>query len=262
VSIERWEKRKKIAHKYDNIAPCFSMASPTESEASSGYSSQPGSAVKPHYACYWLDSCGGSHELDQCEYWNDELRGQLCLYYSPLGNPTYFDVEWHPKLKHNPTGCTKVHALIYTIRSQDQTEILFGLSHQHHELVFPSSKPRRRGEPHMEVARRALDWITGETAIIEKGLKSRFLFCDANIIYPVYLTNEQADRLTNTFIPSEQILSLHWFSLETVLGRLEERRNKEHEGKLGGHRLQPLIKTFLTRIRNDVPRGFETFLEL
>jgi hypothetical protein len=238
------------------------MASPTGSEASSGYSSQYGLRVNPRYACYWLDSCGGNHELDQCESWKDDLRGQLCHYYSALGVPTYFDVGSHPKLQHNPTGCTKVHVLIYTIRSQGQTEILFALSRQHQELVFPSSKPRRRGEPHTEIARRASEWITEKTTIIEQGLKSRFFFSDANIIYPVHLTNEQADQLTDTFNPNEGIRSLHWFSLESVLRYLEERRTRRDEGYLGDYRMQLHTMFILKRIGEYVDRGFETFLEV
>lgn len=260
MSIERGVKGKKLDYKYGDEASCFSMASPTESEASSGYSSQHVAAVNPHYACYWLEACDGGHELNRCSKWNDELKGHLSRYYSPLGIPTYFGVETDSKLEHNPTGCTTVHVLIYTTRPQGRKDILLGLNDQHGVLVFPSSKPRRRGEPSMEVARRALEWITEETTIMGQGLQSRFVFFDANIIYPLYLTNEQTDRLIQTFMPSEQIRSLHWLSLEAVLQLLAERRIRIDEAQLGT--LRPFMRNLLLYIRKHVPGGFQTFLAL
>ena len=234
------------------------MASPTESTASSGYSSQHVSDVNPHYACYWLDACGGGHELNQCECWKDELRGQLGLYYSPFGMPTYFGVETNSNLTYNPTGCTTVHVLIYTIRSDGRKYILFGMRDQDGVLVLPSSKPRRRGEPSVEAARRALEWITEETTIVGQGLQSRFLFFDANIIHPLYLTNEQAELLMQNFMSSEQIGSLHWLSLEAVLQLLAEGRIRIDEAQSG--KLRPFMRSLLNHIRNHVPGGFETFL--
>ena len=245
------------------------MASSRASEASSGYSSQQETPVNPHYACYWLDSCCGRHELDRCSHWDKELVGQVATYYSSDGIPHHYD-ESNVDVKYNPTGCTKVHVLIYTIRSRGEKEILFGSNDRHNKLVFPSSKPHHRGESSMEVARRALEWITEHTVTAEQGLKARFLFHDANIIHPLCLTQGQADLLTQKFIPSEQIRSLHWFSLETVLQRLPETNNpqtgqvmtNEPDGiQLGEHRLWPLTARLLMRIRDKVSGEYEVFLE-
>ena len=269
VTAERQNARKKLSYKYCVKAQWFSMASSRASRASSGYSSRQNTPVKPRLACYWLESCDGSHALDQCSHWKNELAAQVDTYYSPLGIPRHYDKS-EVKFKYNPTGCRTVHILIYTIRSQGEKEILFGLNGGYNELVLPSSKPHRRGESSMEVARRTLKWITENTVTVEQGLKARFLFDDANIIHPVYLTNDQADLLTQKFVPNETIQSLHWFLLETVFQKLPERKShrtrqvtKNEPGaiQLGKHHLWSLIAQFFIGIRENVLDGYETFFE-
>jgi hypothetical protein len=266
------------------------MASSIASTTSSGYSSQLNAASNPRYACYWLDECRGQHELNQCDYWPKELRGKLGIYYSPNGIYKRFSYDRisDVNLTYNPTGCTTVHLLIYTIRSQGEKEILFGLSNRreaHEEanrralLSFPLSKPRKCGEYGMPIARRAFEWITDRTDICQQGLKSRFLYQHANVIYPFYVTNEQADLLTHNFIANEQLISLHWFPLKTVLERLPEckkflthqaTRNElaQHQHihpigiQLGECHLWSVTAACLMCIREHVPGGFETFLRV
>lgn len=265
------------------------MASSIASTASSGYSSQLNEDINPHYACYWLDSCRGKHELNQCSHWREELRGKLGIYYSPNGIYKRFsrDQLSSADLRHNPTGCTTVTLLIYTIRSNGDREILFALSnrkedHQgdrHPLLSFPMSKPRKRGEYGMPIARRAFEWVTDRTDISQQGLKSRFLYQHANVIYPLYVTNEQVDLLTQNFIPNEELTSLHWFPLTTVLECLPEWNNflihettenelAQHEHinpigiQLGEYHLWSVTVGCLICIREYIPGGFETFLNV
>ncbi|CAF1223397.1 unnamed protein product [Adineta ricciae] len=158
------------------------------SSTSSGYRSQSSSiAVNPHYSCYWLDSCCGQHELTTCSRRREELHGKLGIYYSPNGIYKRFarDGLSRVDLSHNPTGCTRVHLLIYRIRSNGKKEVLFGLSHRrntsdeatrHPLLSFPYSEPRKRDEYGKPIAHRAFQSISDNRDIGTQGLKSRFLF--------------------------------------------------------------------------------------
>jgi hypothetical protein len=266
------------------------MAASTASTTSSGYSSQLSPSVNEHFACYWLDSCRGRHELNDCSHWREEVRGKLGIYYSPSGifKRFAYDHISGVNLEHNPTGCTTVHLLIYTIRSQGEKEILFGISERKDTdnetnrrplLSFPLSKPRKRSEYGTPIAQRAFEWVTNRTDISQQGLKSRFLYQHANLIYPLYLTNEQADILTQKFVPNEQLFSLHWFPVTTVLERLPEWKNyltdeatsnklAQHEHitptgiQLGEHYLWSVTAACLMCIREHVPGGFETFLQV
>ena len=247
-------------------------------------------AKNPRYACYWLDSCRGQHELDQCSHWRRELHGKLGIYYSPNGIYKRFSYDnlSHADLTNNPTGCTTVHLLIYTVRPQGEKEILFGLSNRKNDdqeanrrplLSFPSSKPRKRGEYGMPVAHRAFEWVSDRSDISKQGLKSRFLYQHANVIYPLYVTNEQADILTQNFIANEEILSLHWFPLTAVLKCLpewpkfltkeattNELAQRDHFKPIPIHldqyELWLAAATCLMCIREYVPGAFETFLNV
>ncbi|CAF3568621.1 unnamed protein product [Rotaria sp. Silwood1] len=266
------------------------MASSQSSTISSGRLSQLNETANPHYACYWLDSCGGHHELNQCSRWRAELRGKLGIYYSQNGKYTTFDYDHRSgvNLKHNRTECTTMHLLIYTIRSNGETEILFGLSNRRNKhseanrrslLSFPTSKPRKRNEDGEQIARRAFKWIADQIDIPENGLKPRFLFQNANVVYPLHLNNEQADIFTENFTPNEELLSLHWVSLRLVLERLlewtnyltsEATANELAQQRdinpigihLGEHELWSVTTTCLMCIREHVPGGFETFLQV
>jgi hypothetical protein len=150
-------------------------------------------------------------------------------------------------------------------------------------LTFPSSNPRQKNELQKQVAARALESIIDNSDILKapRSRLKRFLFVDANSIYPLYLTNEDANLLTNHFLPNEEVTSLHWFPLSTVLSQLPEWNNylarQEMEGELAQvrHDVHTGIKlnkgneeftmwsvtaTCLMCIRNHV--GFEEFLKL
>ncbi|CAF5127854.1 unnamed protein product, partial [Rotaria sp. Silwood1] len=93
-----------------------------------------------------------------------------------------------------------------------------------------------KGEYHKNIAARALNSITNESEIttnLRPRLK-RFLFVDANAIYPLYLTDEQADLLTTHFSPNEEVFSLHWYPLSTVLSQLpnwDDYLSRQAEGR-------------------------------
>ncbi|CAF1523263.1 unnamed protein product [Adineta ricciae] len=260
------------------------------SSTSSGYRSQSSSiAVNPHYACYWLDSCCGQHELTTCSKRREELHGKLGIYYSPNGIYKRFarDALSSVNLSHNPTGCTRVHLLIYRIRPNGRKEVLFGLSYRkntpdeatrHPLLSFPYSEPRKRDEYGKPIARRAFQSISDNKDIGTQGLKSRFLFQHANVIYPWYVTENEADSLTENFTANEEIISLHWFPLTLVLERLPQWNNyliseathnelaqhghiKPTEVRLGEYEVRPLTAMCLMCIREHVSEGFETFLK-
>ncbi|CAF1153540.1 unnamed protein product [Didymodactylos carnosus] len=251
-------------------------------------------AVNPRYACYWLKSCRGQHELDDCHARRGELHGKLGIYYSSNGIYQRYlrDQINNLSLEHNPTGCTMINLLIYTQR-EGEILILFVtklVKEKHHEipttverralLTLPSSYPREKGELQKQVAERALDSVTHEKEITSnlRSRLTRFLFVDASVIYPLHLTNEHADLLTRSFTPNDEISALHWFALSAVLAQLPEWNNylgreavgKElaqirhisHAGiKLGeGYVLWSVVATVLMCIRQHV--GFETFLEL
>ncbi|CAF0767963.1 unnamed protein product [Didymodactylos carnosus] len=241
----------------------------------------------PRYACYWLDSCRGDHELNQCTHWRNELRGKLGIYYSPSGIYKRFSEDRISgvKLQFNPTGCTTVHLLVFN----DNRDILFGMKwcHEKHDddddrrllLTFPSAKPRKQGEYGLPIAQRAFQWLSEDNKLSE-GLKKRFLYQHANVIYPCHLTNDQATSLTKTFTTNEELLSLHWFPLTKVLENLpvwnnyllsKEKPNElaqidgiqPMEVKLGEEcRLWSVITRSLMCIREHVPGGFEEFLKV
>ncbi|UJR07980.1 hypothetical protein I4U23_012259 [Adineta vaga] len=264
------------------------MASSNASTTSSGYTIQTSTNINPNYRCYWLNSCQGNHELRSCSHWREELRGKLGIYYSSNGMYRRFsrDNLSGVNLEHNPTGCTTVHLLIYTIRSDGMKEILFGLSNrrENHDdstrrplLSFPFSKPCKRREPGLNIARRAFKWISDDETIARQVLKSHFLFQHANVIYPWYVTNEQANLLTNNFQANEELISLHWFPLTSVLECLPEWKNfltsqatenelAQHEHidqigiQLGEYHLWSVTASCLLCIREYIPGGFETFL--
>jgi hypothetical protein len=273
------------------------MAQSQESTASSGYwssaaSQTAASPLNPHYLCYWDESCKGQHELNQCAYWKRELGGKLGIYYAPSGDYQLFTEDPISKrnLKHNNTGCTTVHLLVY---NYEKKEVLFGLKlfkenkgnrqKCHPLLTFPSAKPYQRNGNMLEIPSRAFQWLTADTDFanqcLEQGLKNRFLFQNANVVYPVHLTNEQASKLIQNFVPNEEFLSLHWFSLAEILSQLSLRPNykkpeeteielaqiqriEPNEIKPGEYQLWPVIARSLIYIRKHVPGGFKMFLKV
>jgi hypothetical protein len=114
---------------------------------------------------------------------------------------------------------------------------------------------------------------------LDQGLIKRFLFQDANVIYPVHLTNEQASEVTRYFVRNEELQSLHWFPLSEILSRLPpwpnyitqtetdtelaQMQRIEPTGiKLGEHQLWSVIATCLMCITNHVPGGIESFVNV
>jgi len=197
-------------------------------------------------------------------------------------------------LEHNPTGSTMINLLIYK-KEDNEPWLLFvtklvkekrqdnveGFNRQL-LLTLPSSNPRKKNEVIRQVAVRALESITDENEIT-KDLSSHlkhFLFVDASVIYPLYLTSDQAKLLTEHFSPNEEVITLHWFPLSTVLSQLPEwndylsrqaegnelaqirhpnhtgiKLNKENEE----YTMWSVTATGLMCIRNHV--GFEKFLQ-
>jgi hypothetical protein len=271
------------------------MAHSQESTSSSGYwSSQTSTSLDPHYLCYWRDSCNGQHELNKCYYWKKDLGGKLGIYFSPSNTYKLFtrDRINNKDLTGNPTGCTTVHLLVF---NAEKKEVLFGLKgckeskrnpqpqSQPTQLVFPSAKPYQQGGDMLLVARRAFLWLTTDTdwadQCLEQGLIKHFLFQDANVIYPVHLTNEQCSKLTRNFVRNEEFQSLHWFPLSEILSQLTPRPNyitktetdtepklnqriDDVEVKLGNHPLWHVIVRCLKCIRGHVPGGVEGFLNV
>ncbi len=269
------------------------MAHSQESTSSSGYwSSQTSTSLDPHYLCYWRDSCNGQHELNKCYYWKKDLGGKLGIYFSPSNTYELFtrDRISNKDLTGNPTGCTTVHLLVF---NAEKKEVLFGLKWCKEskenpkslflQLAFPSAKPYQRGGDMLLVARRAFQWLTTDTDLVsqclEQGLIKHFLFQDANVIYPVHLTNEQCSKLTRNFVRNEEFQSLHWFSLSEILSRLPPWSNYIEQTetdielaqiqdiqptgiKLGEHQLWYVIATCLMCIREHVHGGVEGFLNV
>ncbi|CAF1256623.1 unnamed protein product [Adineta steineri] len=255
-----------------------------------------GTTVNQRYACEWIDTCQRKHELDECGHRRNQLQGKLGIYYSPVAafNQYVRDEINNLSLEFNPIGCKLIHLLIYKIEN-NETWLLFvsqlfkkkgqqgQIGNEQLLLAFPSLNPCRRDEMLTEVAERALRTITNENEIVlnvQSHIK-RFLFVNANIIYPLYLTNEQANILTEKFSPDDEIKSLHWFRLSTVLDQLPEWNNyvtRQSNGKelalvrQDGHTgirlikesekltLRPATALCLLSIRNHV--GFEEFLKL
>jgi len=270
-----------------------SQASRTSSGYWSSQSSTPTTVqLNPHYLCYWADSCNGQHELNQCPYWEDELRGKLGIYYSPSGTYELFtqDRISGVNLENNNTGCTTVRLLIY---NDEKKEVLFGLKscketingreERRRLLTFPSAQPRRRNERMFRIPPRAFEWLTTNTDFanqcLQQGLKNRFLFQNANVIYPVRLTNEQASKLTQNFVQNEEFQSLYWFPLSQILSQLPPWPNYLKQNKtenelaqvphikptgiqLGRYQLWFVTATCLMCIREHVPGGFDTFLKI
>ena len=192
--------------------------------------------VNLRYACYWLDDCRGFHEVDHCPAREKDLRGKLGIYYSPnaMYNRYSVDKQNNVSLKSNPTGRTMINLLIYRKRD-DQVQVLFvtkllieknrkDQADKNRQLVLalPSSNPQKKEERPEIVATRALETITDRKELLEKlrpHLK-RFLFVDASVVYPLFLTEERANLLTEHFTPNEEVHSLHWFPLEYVLSEL------------------------------------------
>ncbi|CAF4896026.1 unnamed protein product [Rotaria sp. Silwood1] len=252
--------------------------------------------VNPRYECRWTDNCRGQHELDDCPVRLRELRGKLGIYFSPNASFKHFSRDHMNdlSLESNPTGCTMIHLLIYK-RKNNETWLLFVTKFAKEKrrdneatpnrqilLTLPSSNPCMKGEYHKNIAARALNSITNESEIttnLRPRLK-RFLFVDANAIYPLYLTDEQADLLTTHFSPNEEVISLHWYPLSTVLSQLPnwddylsrqaegrelaQVRHPDHTGiKLNTenneHTMWSVTATCLMCIRNLV--GFDAFLQ-
>ena len=195
--------------------------------------------INLRYACYWVDSCKGYHEWDNCPIRPHELRSKLGIYYSSNGifkRFTSCQIGHNLSLKDNSTGCTMVNLLIYEKKNNENWLLFVTKSlkekRQKHDgglvrqplLTLPSSNPCKKGEHAKDVATRALQTITDRNEINE-GLRSRlqrFLFVDASVIYPLYLTNDQAKLLTDNFESNEEVTALHWFPLSVVLERLPE----------------------------------------
>lgn len=245
--------------------------------------------LNKNYLCFWDESCNGKHELNGCKYWK-ERRGEMGTYYSPTGLcKTFLNHEIDgDTLESNRTGCTTVHLLVF---NDTEKKILFGLK-LHKEspgrcddhrlsLSFPSAKLFRRNGFIFQVAYRAFKWLTTDTNFsnecLEQGLQSRIFFQNANIIFPVILTNEQSEKLTENFCQNDEFQSLHWHPLTEILRVLKKpsyyikrkQRDNVHtqssqincdDISLGGHQLWFLTRINLLGIKKHVPGGFDEFL--
>ncbi|CAF1021291.1 unnamed protein product [Adineta ricciae] len=209
----------------------------TTSYLESGFSERTAArSVNPRYACYWLDSCQGQHEFDDCSHRPNELNGKLGIYYSPNAEYRLFDRDEINRkiLTENPTGCTMVQLLIYKI-DEDATWLLFvskrlkekrfqSESMREQLLAFPSANPRRKFEDRAEVALQALKTITDQQEILQDyqlRLK-RFLFVDAISAYPFQVTPSEAKLLMNSYSSNDEVHSVHWFPLTEILNGLPE----------------------------------------
>ena len=274
------------------------MAFSQESTASSGYYSGRTSttattpnSLNSHYLCYWRSTCNGQHELNECRYWKNELNGKLGLYYSSTGDYKLFTRDGinNKNLQDNPTGCTLVHLFVFNTENE---KILFGLKwckerrsdrQRQLQLTFPSANPYKQNGDMLQIPFRAFQWLTTDdhfaNQCLEQGLKNRFLFLDANVIYPVHLTNEQVTKLTQDFKPNEEFQSLHWFPLAQIISHLpawpeyilqEETadellqitRNHPREMQIGGYQLWRVAAVCLMCIREHVPGRLRAFLAI
>lgn len=211
------------------------------SSVDSGFGGSIRRPVDPRYACNWTNDCRGNHELDDCEIRRRELRGKLGIYHSKSGGWKRFQscqIGHYLPLDSNPTGHTIIHLLIYTIRN-DQPWVLFATrwlkekrnkfteSNRQLLLTFPTFYPSRRDEYPKAIALKALRTITDWPESLEQ-FRSRlrgFLFVDANVIYPLKLTNDQADNLTAKFSPNDVATSIHWFPLSTIDDNLPQQND-------------------------------------
>lgn len=242
------------------------------------------------YACYWRDSCNGQHELKDCEHWKNEFRqtGKYIFYYSSEGKIEHFD---HTDglinhRKYNPSGCARLHLLVYTIRPNGETHILFALAKggktkgvytERPMLAFVYSNAFKRSQEFLPIAQRALGWISDRTDLLQDGRQSRFIFQHSNAVYPLYVTSENADDLERNFKPSDQYLSLHWFPLKTVLHKLSNWSNDPVNARiinalahqqfidpegicLDKYELWSVTAACLMYIEKHVPDGYTKFL--
>ena len=242
------------------------------SNADSGISSlNLGRGVNSRYACFWCEGCQGRHELDDCPQRESELRGKLGIYYCTNGVfKRYLRDEMNNlSLRDNPTGSTMFNLLIYK-HENDQTWVLFVMKHRRDKqqngdesnhrqylLALPSSSPRQRNERPEQIARRALETITTVNAITQ-NLRSRlrrFLFVDAAVIYPLHLTNDQAQLLTDSFSPNEEVLSLHWFPLPIALDPDQKFTNYLSRDEEGNNLAQVRHFKFPNIVLNDGDRN-------
>ncbi|CAF1006695.1 unnamed protein product [Adineta ricciae] len=209
----------------------------TTSYSDSGFSERTAAgSVNPRYACYWLESCQGQHEFDDCSHRSNELNGKLGIYYSPNAEYRLFDRDEinEKNLRENPTGCTMVQLLIYKIE-KGTTWLLFVSkrlkekrfrqeSIREQLLAFPSANPCRKFEDRAEVALQALQTITDQQEILQDyqlRLK-RFLFVDAISAYPFQITPSEVKLLMKGYSSNDEVHSLHWFPLTEILNQLPE----------------------------------------
>ena len=157
--------------------------------------------VNRYYEYYWLDSWGGQHGLKQYTERKSQLKGIGAVYYSHNGHfhDFYRENPRNDRLKHNPTGSIRAHLLIYTVRANGEKEILLGLAQrrkvggEHRQCPFlslPYATPSKRGDYGKSVVPRALHFVTDRWNILDKGLRSHFIFQHSNVIYPVYVSAE------------------------------------------------------------------------
>ncbi|CAF4652283.1 unnamed protein product [Rotaria sp. Silwood2] len=268
------------------------MASSHPSTTSDDDNIKAESSVNKQYACYWLDTCRGQHKLSNCKDFKKEYdhTGKMIYYYSPDGSYMKFDRNdgGNDRRAYNPKAIQRLHLFLYTIRPNGEKEILFGLANgrtvnhvyiNHPFLSFPYSKSFKRFQDIMSLAQRTLEWITDQPDILQQGLKSRFIYQHSNVVYPLYLTAEQADILTENFTNNVDLRSLHWFPLTTVLERIADWSNKPANVKtvknlakqefiepqgiyLGEHELWSVTAACLMYIQEHVPDAYKTFLRV
>lgn len=269
------------------------------SNADSGISSTNSTRnIHSRYACYWVENqCKGNHELDLCPVRRQQLSGKLGIYYSSNGIFRRFMVDEinRKSLRYNPTGCTMVNLLIYK-HENDQIYLLFAMknlldksqeSNGHTErrllLGLPTSYPCRKDEMQKQVAVKALETITNVNEITAnaRGKLRSFLFVNAAAIYPLQLSVDQAKLLTDRFSPNEDVTSLHWLSLSTVVHQLPTMNNYLSRREEGNELAQThdvsfpnitfnhgneqltmwsVLVQYLVYARHHV--GFETFLRI
>ena len=210
-----------------------SSASTADSGISDSTVVEQRNGINPRYACHWLPICRGDHEADQCRARWSGLRGKLGFYYSSDGTYKTFDRDELStvSLVFNRTGCTRVYVLIYT-KTEGEVSILFIGAPKREKrrpeegkqqlLAFPSSSPCCQSEAPAITAKRALESISGDRDMI-RDITSRvrsFLFVNANAVYPVCVSKDEADQLLRGFQPTEEASTVHWFTLAHLLSRL------------------------------------------
>ena len=204
-----------------------SSASPADTSISS---LNDGAPVDERYACYWLNTCRGEHEIDHCATRRADLRGKLGIYYSPNNIYKRFRKDGinDLSLEENPTGCMMIQLLIYKIE-ENQVWLLFitryvkdkNRSEQQEAqplLTLPSAHPHTKNERPEVMAKRAMGTITNINELTDhlRPQLKRFLFVDASVIYPLQLTKDRADLLEKHFQPTTQVESLRWIRLDWI----------------------------------------------